>query len=209
MVGSRVVTGRGGGAMPAGDSIAGLATGAAASTAACQRSAAVLGAAATLTAAASLATTGALPAVAVPAEMPHPGHRPAALVQHRSHACMPQDGHLRIPIPRRCAMWPMRLPHRSQNDIAGPAIGAAVSGPVTVVASDPPASPAGARAGDVVAMDFCVPSNGSPDTMPRARGRVLRTHRPSASSGRQRYTLHTGAADPTSRSVDTGSVPSE
>ncbi len=63
-------------------------------------------------------------------------------------------------------MWPTRLPHRSQNDIAGPAIGLSVSSSVTVVAADPPAPPAGV--GDIFALVFCVPSNGSPDTMPRA-----------------------------------------
>ena len=127
-------------------------------------------AAAALTAAAAPATVAAPAAVAAPAPMPHPGHAPAARVQHRSHAYTPQDGHIDSPIRRRCAAGPIRLPHRSQNGRYEPPVGPGTRGPLIGPAEGPPppACPDGPDAGDAFAMDSCVPANGSPDTMPRA-----------------------------------------
>jgi hypothetical protein len=104
------------------------------------------------------------------AAMPHPGHTPAARVQHRSHAYTPQDGHFDSPICRRCAAGPIRLPHRSQNGRDGPPVGPVTRGPLsgTAPGPPPPTCPDGPDAGDAFAMDSCVPSNGSPDTMLRA-----------------------------------------
>jgi hypothetical protein len=45
---------------------------------------------------------------------PHPGHAPAAIAQHRSHAKTTQDGHIRSPTRRSVDAAPTRFPQRSQ-----------------------------------------------------------------------------------------------
>jgi hypothetical protein len=62
-------------------------------------------------------------------EAPHPGHGPAARVQHLSQAYTPHEGHIFSPIPRSIAAGPIRFPHRSQNGMDGPPDGGIALGP--------------------------------------------------------------------------------
>jgi hypothetical protein len=51
---------------------------------------------------------------------PHPGHTPAAVAQHRSHAKTQQVGHIRSRIRRSVEAAPIRFPQRSQYGSGGP-----------------------------------------------------------------------------------------